>query len=329
MSELGFSLPLRDIGTIPEIVELAQGAEAAGYHSIWMPEAWGRDAFTMLAILAGRTSTIQLATGIVNVFSRSPALIAQAAATLDDGSGGRVILGLGASGRRVIEGWHGVPFDRPLQRTREYVEIIRLAVAGERVDYRGQTVTLNGFSLAFRPPRRQIPIYLAAIGPANIRLAGEVADGWLPIFTTPPGLSALLPALDEGELSAGRARGSVRVAAYVPALLGDRAEALHRTYIAYYVGAMGVYYHALLRRSGWAREADEIRLRWLRGDRHGAAGCIPHAMVAALTISGSAREARARLAAFRAAGVDLPILSMPAGASPSSIRATLEALAGA
>ncbi|MEZ4547320.1 MAG: LLM class flavin-dependent oxidoreductase [Thermodesulfobacteriota bacterium] len=172
-----------------ELVEFARLAEGLGYHSIWVPEMWGRDAFSILGLLAANTTRIKLATGIVPVFSRAPSVIAQTIATLDEISGGRMILGLGTSGPAVIENWHGMKFKKPLQRTREYVEIIRMILSGGKVDYDGEIFKLKGFRLQFSPPRPDIPILVAAIGPKNIRLTGEVADGWIPFLLPREGIN--------------------------------------------------------------------------------------------------------------------------------------------
>lgn len=165
-----------------ELIECVRAADACGYDSFWMPEAWERDAFTLLTELAGRTERIHLGTGIINVFSRSPALIAMSAATLDDISGGRVRLGLGTSGARVVEDFHGVRFSKPLTRLRETIQIIRLLLAGERADFSGECFELRRFKLGFKPVRSEIPIYVAALTQKSLRQAGELADGWLPTY---------------------------------------------------------------------------------------------------------------------------------------------------
>ncbi|HXG67099.1 MAG TPA: LLM class flavin-dependent oxidoreductase, partial [Blastocatellia bacterium] len=163
-----------------ELLECVRAADACGYDSFWLPEAWEREAFATLAEIALRTERIGIATGIINVFSRSPALIAMGAATLDEISGGRVRLGLGTSGARVIEDFHGVPYRKPLTRLKETIQIIRLLLAGERVDFEGDCFRLKRFKLGFKPLRADIPIYVAALTPKSLRQLGHVADGWLP-----------------------------------------------------------------------------------------------------------------------------------------------------
>lgn len=173
MARIGLTLPRSEDLPRQEIVEVVQQAEALGYDSVWVGESWGRDGFTWLTQLACHTTRIKLATGITTVFSRAPALIAQTVAALDEISAGRVILGLGTSGPLVIENWHGLPFERPLRRTREYIEIIRLILSGERVNYQGEIFQLKGFRLPFAPVRSRVPIYVASLGPQNLRLTGN------------------------------------------------------------------------------------------------------------------------------------------------------------
>jgi F420-dependent oxidoreductase-like protein len=328
VANVGVSFSLRHLQSADEVIELTRFAESSGYASVWIPEAWGRDAFTFLAFLAAKTTSIKLATGIVNVFSRTPALTAQSIASLDDISGGRAVLGLGASGQRVIEDWHGLRFEKVLQRTREYVEVVRLILAGDEIDYDGQVFALHAFSLDFKPPRRSVPIYIAALGPANVRLTGEVGDGWLPIFPNETILNQGRQWLSEGAACTGRSSAGLAVAPYIPTLLGDDAATLLRRHIAFYVGAMGSYYHRLMVRSGWAEEADAIRGAWQKGSSRQAVGLVTDEMLHAFTISGTPGQARQRLLEFRANGVTEPILTMPGGATPKAIRATLEALSG-
>jgi F420-dependent oxidoreductase-like protein len=327
-SRIGVSVSLGQASNTATVYEMATLAESLGYESLWIPEAWGRDAFTLLAAVAVRTTSIGLATGIVNIFSRTPAIVAQSIASLDDISHGRAILGLGASGERVIERWHGLEFENVLQRTREFVEVVRAVLSGNPVNYNGDIYTLRGFSLAFNPPRREIPIYLASIGPANVRLTGELADGWLPIFASAPLLESARAWLSEGARRAARPVGNITVASYIPAIVGRDGPFLARLHIAYYVGAMGSYYHRLMVRSGWRKQADEIRTLYGAGRRNEAAEQIDDEMLSALAITGDEKQAREGLRRFRALGIDLPILAVPQGASPEAIHATLRALGG-
>ena len=165
-----------------DLISIAQLAERLGYHTLWTGESWGRDAFIVLTMIACHTKTLRLGTGMVPVFSRTPALIAQSIASLDQISNGRATLGLGTSGRLVVEQWHGLPYHRPLARTREYIEIIRQALSGQAVNYEGQFFRLGRFRLGASPVQANVPVYLASLGPKNLELTGQLADGWLPIW---------------------------------------------------------------------------------------------------------------------------------------------------
>ncbi|HZT97636.1 MAG TPA: LLM class flavin-dependent oxidoreductase [Chloroflexota bacterium] len=326
LGRLGVSFSLRQLHDFEETERLTLLAEQLGFDSVWIPEAWGRDSFTVLAALAMKTRNIRLATGIVNVFSRTPALVAQSIASLDDISGGRAILGLGASGPRVVERWHGLQFENVLQRTREFVEVVRAVLAGGPVTYHGQIFRISDFSLGFKPPRSRIPIFLAALGPANVRLTAEIADGWLPIFASSRLLSQAAPWIEEGVERARRRREDVAVASYIPTLIGSSADDVLRRHLAFYIGAMGSYYYRLMVRSGWEREARAARDLWRAGSRLEATAAITDDMLRSTTIGGTPSEARRRLEIFRRDGVSLPILAIPGGAPSPAIRATLEAL---
>jgi coenzyme F420-dependent oxidoreductase len=331
MARLGLTLPHSEDLPRRGIVEVVQQAEALGYDSVWVGESWGRDGFTWLTQLACHTSHIKLATGITTVYSRSPALIAQTVASLDEISEGRVILGLGTSGPIVIENWHGLPFDRPLRRTREYIEIIRLILSGERVNYRGELFQLKGFRLPFTPLRSQVPIYVAALGPQNLRLTGELADGWLPIYLDASYLQSFQQDLAKGAQKTGRALNDIDVAPYILSCVSEDVEsarALVKAHLAYYIGGMGSFYANLIARYGFADEVNRVRQAWREGDRKSAANQVTDTMVACLAICGSPEEGRAQLKQYHDAGVTLPIISFTHGASRDMIRQTLEGLAG-
>lgn len=329
--KIGLTLSLGDDAPRSRVIEFARRAEELGYDSLWAGESWGRDLFTVLTQIACHTSRIQLATGIVNVFSRTPALIAQSIASLDDISGRRAILGLGSSGAKVIQDWHGVPFEKPLQRTREYVEVINLAVSGERVNYDGRFFKLRDFRLRFNPPRKHIPIYLAAMGPKNVELAGELADGWAPVFFSPRHLKHFQQQLAAGAARSGRDADSVTLAPWMIACVTDdlaHARALVRAHIAYYVGGMGRYYNELMVRYGFAEEAARIKELWVnQRDREAAQDAVTDAMIEAVALIGDARRCRERLLEIEAQGVQSPVLFVPYGSNSSIVRSTIEALA--
>jgi F420-dependent oxidoreductase-like protein len=332
MRRLGLTLQLGDGLSRAELVELARLAEDRGYEAIFVPESWGHDAITTLAELAVQTRRIKLGTGIVPVWSRTPALLAMTAASLDDLSGGRFILGLGISGPVVIQDWHGVAFERPIQRTRETIAIIRLALAGGRVTHTGEIFRVDRFRLGCTPPRPRIPIYLASIGPKNLRLTGEVADGWLPIYCSPDGLALLGEEVVMGAKAAGREPEAIEMAPYILACLSDDPEAgrrLAKRHLAYYIGGMGTFYFNLMQRSGFGPEADAIQTKWKQGDRAGAADQVNDAMLESLSLTGDQAACHERLGRFRSAGATLPILMPPRGATIDMVRRTINLLSPA
>lgn len=311
-----------------EQVAAVQIADELGVDSIWLPEAWGRDAFPLLTELALKTERINLATGIVNVFSRSPALIAMTAATIDEMSGGRLILGLGTSGANVVEHWHGIPFNRPLTRLKEYVEIIRSILRGERVFHDGEVFHLErGFQLQFDPVRSDIPIVIAAISPQSIRQTGAIADGIMPTFWPREHFGSLREMLQEGAQKADRTDSHVFIAPMVHSAIDDDAEAakseLRRT-IAYYIGRMGVYYQQMFSRTGYADDVRAVRIAWERRDPAGAEKAVSDELVEATCIFGPLEQCATQLATFREAGVEIPVVDLPNG-NRDSIRRTLRA----
>ena len=317
------------------LVQMAQRAEELGYDSLWIGESWGRDVFTVLTMIACHTSRIRLGTGIATIFTRTPALTAQSIASLDLVSKGRAMLGLGTSGRIVVEQWHGVKYEKPLQRTREYVEIIRRALAGERVDYQGELFQLGRFRMPFSPVQERIPIYLASLGPRNLALTGALADGWLPIWVHLDHLRGLLSQVEEGAAETGRSLADVTVApqilCYVATSPEEEAEArrLLRAHMAYYIGGMGTYYWNLFKRYGYADECQQVREAWAVNDRATAASAISDEMLDNMTVYGDADRCREALAMYRDRGVDMPLVGFPNGSSLEAILRTLEALAPA
>jgi len=220
--KIGVILPYEGGLPFADALEMTERAEALGFDSVWVPEAWGTDAVSSLGALAARTERIRLGTGIVNVFSRTPTLLGQTAATLDLISNGRFILGLGTSGHQVVTGWHGMAFDRPLQRMRETVEIVRRVLRQERLRFKGEVFTLDqGLKLLARPVRDAVPIFLATLTPGGLRLTGEVADGWIPTLFSPDHLDLFRPELEAGARAAGRSLDSLEIAPYVPVLIDD------------------------------------------------------------------------------------------------------------
>ena len=335
MQRIAITFSSRDNNDDADLIAVAQAADALGYESFWTGESWGRDAFTVLTMLAGHTQRIRLGTGIVTVYSRTPGLIAQSIASLDCISGGRAILGLGSSGRIVIEDWHGVKFDHPVGRTREYIEIIRLALSGQRVNYAGRFYQLQRFRMGIAPVQKTIPIYVASLGRRNLALTGELADGWLPIWTHCEKLPAIRQPLDAATTAAGRSPSDIATAPQIVCCAANDAATIAdatrqaRAHMAFYIGGMGQYYYDLFVRYGYQAEADAVRQAWAAGDRAQAAAAITAEMLDNITVIGTPDECRRKMARFRAHGVDLPIVAFPHGASRDTMLETLHALAPA
>ena len=304
---------------------------------MWVPEAWGFDAVSMLGALAVHTERIRLGTGIVNVFSRTPALIGQTAATLDALSGGRFILGLGTSGHQVVTGWHGVPFDRPLQRIRETVAIVDQVLARQPVRFEGEVFQLTrGLKLLAHPVRPRVPVYLATITPAGVRLAAELADGWMPILYSPEHADVFRADLEAGLARGGRDRSAVVIAPTMPVVVSDdlaRAYDALRPWVALYVGGMGSkaknFYNETVRQYGFEAEAREIQDLYLGGNKRSAIAAVPDALVDAVALSGPPARIRERIQACAQAGATLLIVHVEAADSQAGRLQALEALAAA
>ncbi|HLG13369.1 MAG TPA: LLM class flavin-dependent oxidoreductase [Blastocatellia bacterium] len=312
-----------------ELIECVRAADACGYDSFWMPEAWERDAFTVLAELAANTERIHLGTGIVNVFSRSPALIAMSAATIDDMSGGRFRLGLGTSGARVIEDFHGIPFRKPLTRLRETIEIVRALLSGERADFKGECFEVSRFKLGFKPLRPEIPIYIAALTPRSLRQIGEIADGWLPTHWPLARLRDGVAEIRAGAEAISRNADRIDIAPFINVVVSEdagRARAAARMPLAYYIGGMGDYYHDSLARLGFAAEADRIRDLWQAGRPREAIAAVTDEMVDAIAICGSVETCRARLDEAERQGAALAIVPIPSEGTVSEKCSLIECL---
>lgn len=332
--KLGLNLGYAPPGTNPaELVPLAQEAERLGYDSVWAAEAWGTDAVVPLAWIAAVTSRIKVGSAIMQIPGRSPANTAMTAATLDLMSGGRFLLGLGTSGPQVVEGWHGDAWGKPLGKTREYVEIIRAALRrdvvshhGEhyRIPYDGPDATGLGkpLKMMLRPLRAEIPIYLAAIGPRNVALAFEIADGWLPIFVAPERFADAF-----GERFA-TARPGFEIAATASVLVGDDVQALRdslKPQLALYVGGMGAkgknFYNSLVSRYGWEAEAEKIQDLYLAGHQRDAIAAVPDELVDAVALVGPKERIRDRLEAWR----ETPVTTLTVGSpQPEALRVLAE-----
>ena len=324
-------LPVAAQDSLADLTRLSERAEQLGYDRVWMPETWGRDAVTTLAAIAERTDEIGIGTSIANVYSRSPALLGQTAATLQELSDGRFRLGLGPSGPILIAGWHGVDFDRPLRRTREYVEIVRNVLAGEPLEYDGEVFQLSGFRLRSSAPAVTPPLDVAGMGPKSVELAGRFGDGWHAIVMSRAGVADRIGDFERGTDLGDRSRDDQRVMLSLPCCAlsdGERARDLVRQHLAFYVGGMGTFYRDALARQGYEDVAREISERWANRDRDGAAAAIGEGLLDDLAAAGTPEHAREQFAAFAAIeGLDAVSVSFPRGASVEEIEATLDALA--
>ncbi len=321
--KLGVSVGYWGLGLTPaDQLEIAQTAESLGYDSIWTAEAYGSDAATVLAWLAAGTSRIKLGSGIFQIPARSAAMTAMTAATIDNLSGGRMMLGLGTSGPQVSEGFHGVRFGKQLQRTREYVAVVRLALARQKIEFHGETLELplpdgpgKALKLTIRPVQEQIPIFLAVLGPKNVALAGEIADGWLPVFFSPEHTKELRGPLEEGAARVGRSLDGFRVCPSVNVMIGDDLESARnvmRPILALYVGGMGSreqnFYNRLVSSYGFEDVAQKVQELYLAGQKTEAMFALPDELIDLLSIVGPPARAKDRIRAFRDAGVDTLIV---------------------
>ncbi|MFB6129508.1 MAG: TIGR04024 family LLM class F420-dependent oxidoreductase [Salinigranum sp.] len=324
-------LPVASQPSLDALVEEARRAERLGYDRVWMPETWGRDAVTVLTSVARETDRVGVGTSILPVYSRSPALLGQTAATLQEAAGGRFRLGLGPSGPAVIEGWHGRDYRRPLRYTRETIEVVRRVLSGDPVSYHGEIHDLEGFRLRFDPPADPPPIDAAGMGPKAVELAGRFADGWHALFFTREGFRERLDDLRRGAELADRDPSALRTTLSIPCCAlddGERARSLVRRHVAFYVGGMGTFYRDSLARQGYEEVARAVAERWREGDREGAEDALDDDLLDRLAAAGTPGDVRRALDRFAALdGVDAVSVSFPRGATPEEIAATVEALA--
>lgn len=325
--KLGINLGYWGAGNDAENLALAREADRLGYSVAWAAEAYGSDAATVLSWVAAQTENIDVGSAVFQIPGRTPANTAMTAATLDTLSQGRFRLGLGVSGPQVSEGWHGVRFDKPLIRTREYVSIVRKALARERLTFEGEFFTLplpdgpgKALTLTVHPVRDYLPIYLAAVGPKNLELAGEIADGWLAIFFAPESSTDLLKHIATGREKAGKDLSGFDIVPTVPVVIGDDLEACAnpvRAYSALYIGGMGSreknFYNALASRMGYEDEARQIQDLYLSKDYAAAAAAVPMEFIDRTALIGPAERIRDRLTAYAESGVTTLTVAVYAG----------------
>ena len=306
-----------------QIIERIKVAEEVGVETVFTAETWGRDQFSLLTQIALQTSKIKLGTGIAPVYGRSPGVLAMTAATLDELSGGRVVLGLGTSGARVIEHWHGEKFSKPIRRTREYVEIINLMLSGEKVFYDGEIFKLErGFKLLFEPVRKHIPIFVASISPKSMESVGEVADGWMPIYWPKSMFKSGKEAISAASVEAGRPADAVECVASLTVVLNpdpEKAKLQAAGPISWYVTNMGDFYHQMLTRNGFGEEVAAMRAA---GEKNRPApfstnpeimAAMGDRMLEETAIYGDLETVALGIEERRQLGVDLPSISMPQG----------------
>ena len=296
--------------------------EKAGLDTVWVAEAYGFDSPTLMGYLAAKTETVEIGSAILNVYSRTPGLLAQTAAGLDNVSGGRAILGLGASGPQVIEGWHGLPYDRPLTRTKEVIDVVRAALRRETISYQGRTITLplpadqgtglgKPLKILTRPERRSIPIYIAALGEKSVAGTAEYADGWLPFIFSPEGSSAVWgDALREGMARRSPDLEPLEIAAGGMVAIGDDVKPMldfMRPMLALYIGGMGArgknFYNDLVCAYGYEAEAKKIQDLYLDGHKRDAEAHVPLQLLEEINLVGPESYVKERIAAFKEAGV--------------------------
>jgi F420-dependent oxidoreductase-like protein len=311
--------------------------ERAGLDTVWVAEAYGFDSPTLMGYLAARTETIEIGAAILNIYSRTPGTLAQTAAGLDNVSGGRAILGLGASGPQVIEGWHGVPYDRPLGRTREIVEVVRAMVRRDTIDHHGKVFDIplpkdQGLGLGkplkmlTKPERPVIPIYIAALGEKNVAGTAEYADGWLPFLYAPEKADSVWgDSLRAGAAKRSADLGPLEICAGGMVAVGDDEKGLldlARPMFALYIGGMGAkgknFYNTLAREYGYEKEAEEIQELYLGGNKRDAEALVPLELLEMCNLVGPESYVKERIAAFKESGVtNLQIV--PVGEDPADL----------
>jgi F420-dependent oxidoreductase-like protein len=340
---LGIGMAYWGLGfTKDDQLQVAIQAEALGYDSLWIAEAYGSDAVSVVAWLAAATRRIGLGTAVMQIPGRPPAMTAMSAATLDTLSEGRFRLGLGVSGPQVSEGWYGVDYAKPLRRTREYIDVVRMALARERVHYNGSTIQLpllasagKSLKLTIGPTQARMPILLAALGPRNVQLAGAVADGWIPVLFAPEHIDILRSPLDKGACSVGRDPDSIAICPQVAVCVDDDIDAARnvmRWSLALYIGGMGPrdnnFYAQLVGRYGYGKQAKQIQDLYLDGRRDEAAAAVPVELIDLVCVCGPPERVRARLKAYDSTGVDTLIL-VPAALDAATLTEQVRRIAQA
>jgi F420-dependent oxidoreductase-like protein len=338
------SVPLMYVGGLKEAAEQVAAMEQVGLDIAWVAEAYGADGVSLMGYLAARTEHVQIGSGILPIYTRTPTLLAMTAAGVDLLSDGRCILGLGASGPQVIEGFHGVPYDMPLQRTREIIDICRRVWRRERIEHQGRAYTIplppdqgtglgKPLKMITRPVRDRIPIYVAALGNKNVEMTAELADGWLPFLYMPSKAKDVWgEALAKGGANRSPDLAPLEIAAGGLCAIGDDVEGVRefaRPMAALYIGGMGAkgrnFYNDLARRYGYEQEAETIQELYLAGKKDEAAAAVPASLLEAMTLCGPEGYVRDRIAEFKEAGVTILNVT-PISENPVELVSTLRAV---
>jgi alkanesulfonate monooxygenase SsuD/methylene tetrahydromethanopterin reductase-like flavin-dependent oxidoreductase (luciferase family) len=318
--KLGFTISY-DFIPPSQTHDLLQLIDNSPFTHVYVPEVWGYDSLHQCARMASYAPNLIFGTGIINIYSRSPASMAQAAASIADQTDGRFILGIGLSGPKVIENWHGLNYyhGSPMQRTREYLELMRLIFSGEQVDYQGEIFKVKGFKLRSFEPPVNVPIYLAAFGKNNVQLAGELADGWLPIWTSNAELESVQAAFSAGQSRRGDSLPkTVEVAPFIVTCASNNPKAKYyvQKQLSFYIGGMGTYYARVVKEYGFIEEVDKIREVWKAGDREVALTLVTDEMLDRLAAVGPPEKVLTRYEELRKAGATQPVVWLPASCPP-------------
>ena len=322
--------PEYDRYSLDRLADYSKVAETRGFDSIWIAESWGLDAISLLSHVGSHTKKIGLGTSIINVFSRTPSLLAMTAITMNDLYGGRFILGLGASTKALVEGFHGLSFDKPITRLRDAVNIIRQAATGNEIYYDGKTVAVNGYRIRVEPRNPPAPIYLAALSPESIKLVGQMGDGWLPYLLPKRGLKDAMVTIRQEAGAAGRSAQDICIAPVVMTAVSEDADAARdaaRNHLAFYLGAMGPHYRSFVARHGFESEVEAVRENWARKEHEAARKAVTDEMLDEIAVTGTPAECREKVAALHADGVDLPILFFPGTCTNEMVELAIETMA--
>lgn len=330
--KLGFTLSYDFL--LPSLChDLISSLDNSCFTHIFIPEAWGHDAFTQVATMSQYTSELVLGTGIVNLYSRTPATLAQTAASLYELTEGRFILGLGLSGPIVIQDWHGINYFQPspMQRTREYLEVLRLILSGKHVNYdTGKIFSLKRFKIRSFETPLEIPLFLAAMGSKNVQITGELADGWFPIWTSFTEIPSSKKDFNRGLAKRKfvlRPKEEIEIAPFIPtcASNSEKAKYLIQRNLAYYIGGMGTFYFEIVKKFGFETEANKIRAAFQAGDRELAAKSVTQDMLDRIAVVGTPEYVKARYEELRKQGTNLPVVMLPPNCTPELAMETISA----